>query len=214
MKKVFSLLIFSLCLGCFCQVYGQSGNEKFRQHTGFYLSMSAGPAFGKITLDETRPYVESFEFSGTGGQLDIKIGGAVKENLILHATMISTVLPGPKIKSSSHSGRASDDMSIDENMLLGGGLTYYIMPANIFLSGSAGMGKYSFTYDNNSQNDISTNSGLSIQLKAGKEWWIGKRWGLGFAFTYGKTNLTNKGTDYDEKLNSNRFSILFNATFN
>ena len=54
-----------------------------------------------------------------------------------------------------------------------------------------------------------------MQLKAGKEWWISKRWGLGIAFTYGKTFVHNGPRDgEEEKLNSNRFGILLNATFN
>ena len=48
-----------------------------------------------------------------------------------------------------------------------------------------------------------------------KEWWIGKKWGLGVGLTYSKTKLTNEpGNEIVEKLNSNRFGILLNATFN
>ena len=177
--------------------------------------MSIGPTFGTIRDDMTGTITDKLEFSGTGVQFDIKIGGAVQENLILYASMASTVINGPKINSTSQTGRLNGNMGINENMLIGVGLTYYVMPNNLFLSGSAGMGNYTLTDNNDSKNNVKTDNGFSIQLKAGKEWWVGKRWGLGIALTYGKTIVKNGpyvGTE--EKFNSNRFGVLFNATFN
>ena len=67
----------------------------------------------------------------------------------------------------------------------------------------------------NSDNDIITEGGFSMQLKLGKEWWVSKNWGLGIGLTYGKTNVTNEPTNGEmEELSSNRFGILFNTTFN
>jgi len=110
---------------------------------------------------------------------------------------------------------ASGDVSINESMFLGGGLTYYFMPNNIFISGSIGMGGFSLTDVANSSNNVSTNNGFSMQLKAGKEWWVSRKWGLGVALTYGKTNVNNTpSSDIKEKINSNRFGIVFNATLN
>ena len=194
----------------FYSAYAQSSKDKHQQHTGFFLSMGLGPAFGKITSDMGH---EQIDMSGAGYKFDFKIGGAVKENLILHATMISTMLDGPSVKSSYYGmlGKTTNSISISENMLIGGGLTYYIMPFNLFLSGSLGLGNYSLT-DIDSNVNGSTNNGVSMQLKVGKEWWVSRRWGLGIALTYGKTFVDN--TAGNEKLNSNRFGILFNATLN
>ena len=215
MKNVF--LLFCLCLftSNFVSVYGQSevGNVKYRQHTGFYLSLSVGPAFGTISNQIKGGDLE--KYSGTGALFDIKIGGALQENLILHATMISTSINGAKVTLPNASGRLDDNMSINENMLIGGGLTYYVMPQNILLSGSVGIGNYNFTDTKNSDNNRKTDNGFSMQLKIGKEWWVGKRWGLGMALTYGKTFLNNGPYDgIENKFNSNRFGVLFNATFN
>ena len=215
MKNVFLLLSFCLFTSNFCFVYGQSGDGKFQQHTGFFLSMSIGPAFGLISDDMKGAVTDRLEFKGTGLQFDIKIGGALRENLILHATMASTAINGAKIKSKNQTGRLNDNMSVNENMMIGIGLTYYVMPNNIFLSGSAGIGNYTLTDTKNSENNLRTDNGFSMQLKAGKEWWVGKRWGLGIALTYGKTLVNNGPYDgVEEKFNSNRFGILFNTTFN
>jgi hypothetical protein len=208
-KNVILLLSFCLMTSNFHSVYAQSNKDKHQQHTGFYLSMGMGPAFGKITSDMGH---EQIDMSGTGMKFDFKIGGAVRENLILHATMISTMLNGPSVKSSyGGTGKTENTLSISENMLIGGGLTYYVMPSNLFLSGSLGLGNYSLTDTKNDVNG-STNGGFSMQLKVGKEWWVARRWGLGIALTYGKTFVDN--TAGNEKLNSSRFGILFNATLN
>ena len=147
------LLIFCLLISSFCSVYGQTDNViKYRQHTGFFLSMGIGPVFGKISSDMISPIPGKVEFSGTGAKFDLKIGGAVRENLILHATIISSAMNGPVVKTPNQSGKTSDKFSIGEVMIIGGGLTYYIMPSNIFLSGSAGLG--SFTLSNPDENPI------------------------------------------------------------
>jgi hypothetical protein len=201
MKKLF-LLFTSLC--CFGIIKAQ-----VNEHDGFYLSMGLGPVFGSIT-DKSSSF--NFTYSGTGAEFDFKIGGTIQENLILHATMDSKSIVGPNIKNGSISVSTSNNLSISEGFL-GGGLTYYIMPANIFVSSSLGIGYYGFVNTDNNTN-IATQKGLGIQLKLGKEWWVSANWGLGIGITYGKSNLTNKADGISEDLDSNRFGILFNATFN
>jgi len=182
----------------------------YHQHAGFYLSMSIGPVFGKITDDIKG--VGLLEFTGTGAQFDFKIGGAISENLILHATLVSSSIAGPTVKNANLSATTSNSVSLGEAMI-GAGITYYMMPSNIFLSGSLGFGNFTVS---DSKNDINTSTkrGVSLQIKAGKEWWISKNWGFGIGLTYGKTNLTNIADGLEEKMDSNRFGILFNTTFN
>lgn len=173
--------------------------------------MSLGPNFASIT-DVSDGYFD-YKYAGTGAQFDLKIGGAIKENLILHATLTSNTLTGPKITSSGSTDKATNKLTIGEGMI-GAGVTYYIMPSNIFLSSSLGIGNFTLV-DTSNETDISTERGFSMQLKVGKEWWVSKNWGLGVALTYGKTNLTNKpGYGVEEKMNSNNIGILFNATLN
>jgi hypothetical protein len=99
--------------------------------------------------------------------------------------------------------------------MIGGGVTYYLMPVNIFFSGSMGLGNFSIIDSNDNSNNVSTQRGFSMQIKIGKEWWISKKWGIGLSLTYGKTKLTNEpGGGVVEKMNSNRFGVLFNASLN
>jgi hypothetical protein len=174
--------------------------------------MSIGPNFPTITSEVKGD--SKYTFTGTGALFDIKIGGALQENLLLHATLLSSSLVGPKVTSGSISQNAPNNLSIGESML-GGGITYYIMPQNIFLSGSVGFGGYTLIDNTNSNNSVSTDKGFSMQIKAGKEWWVSKKWGLGIAVTYGKTKLTNSpGGGVEEFMDSNNFGVLFNATLN
>jgi hypothetical protein len=210
MKK--SIMLFVL-LCAFFTMYAQ---EPQHQHKGLYLSLGIGPVFGNVE-DVVKDNIEgnyTLNMSGVGLNMDLKIGGAVKENLILHATITSSALPGPTISISGNDDiKTSDNMSVGEAMI-GAGATYYFMPSNFLISGSAGIGNFSIINEDDNVN-ISTERGLSIQLKAGKEWWISKKWGMGIALTYGKTNLTNNpGGGISEKLDSNRFAVLLNVSFN
>lgn len=205
MKKIF---LFSLFIICISTLTAQDG---FHQHDGFALSMSLGPVFGTVSDDFGTNYME---LSGTGALFDFKIGGAIKENLILHATILSSSVPGPTITfSGNQSAVAPDNVSLGEAMI-GAGLTWYIMPTNFFFSGSAGIGNFSILDTKTNSNDA-TQRGFSMQIKVGKEWWVSKNWALGIGVTYGKTHLTNEpGGGIIEKMDSNRFGILFNTTFN
>jgi hypothetical protein len=213
MKKLFFL---GLLMAAFTALSAQQ-NEVYYQHKGFYLSMGVGPVFGKVT-DEVNENGNAYtiDMNGTGVVFDFKIGGAIKENLILHATIISNTMPGPTVTYSNNmtGGKASNNMNVGEAMF-GAGLTYYLMPSNMLFSGSLGLGNFSVMDNTNSENNISTQRGFSMQLKVGKEWKVSKKWGLGVAVTYGKTSLTNEpGGGLSEKMNSNRLGILFNASLN
>jgi hypothetical protein len=210
MKKLF--ILFLLLISAVAYVNAQQGDPQqgYHEHDGFYLSMCLGPVFGPIT-DDLGSY--TMDFSGVGAQFDFKIGGRISQNLLLHATLVSSAVSGPKVTYSNNTTyQASNDMTLGE-ATLGVGLTYYIMPSNIFFSGSLGIGNFSIQ-DVNNHTNITTHMGFSMQLKVGKEWWVGKNWGLGVGITYGKTNLTNNSGGISEKLDSNRIGILFNTTFN
>lgn len=212
MKKIVLLgLLMAIFFGTHAQMIDKGQVLDYRLHKGFYLSMSIGLNFPNITIEEVN--VTNMKLTGTGGQFDLKIGGAIQENLILHATITSHSISGPKVESYGVSQNSSNKMSIGEAMI-GCGMTYYFMPANIFVSGSAGLGNFTLI-NNDTDTNISTDRGFSFQLKAGKEWWVSKRWGLGVSVTYGKTMVTNTpGGGVEETLNSNNFAISFNATLN
>ncbi len=183
-----------------------------RQHKGFFLSLSLGPVFGPIHMDSSID--GKYDLTGTGAAFDFKIGGAIQENLILHATLYSNALVGPKQElPTGETYKHTDKITYSES-LLGAGLTYYFMPSNIFISGSAGLANFSID-DQDRNYKSTTERGIGFQLKAGKEWWISKRWGLGVSATYGSSSVNSTpSTGLQEKVSSDRFGISFNATLN
>ena len=200
------LLTFSIA-----QTRPEKKTQKDRIHKGFYLSMSIGPSFIAVTDVAAGDF--DYKYKGTGALFDFKIGGSRKENILLHATLVSSSLVGPKLYAEGTSLKLPDEISIGEGMF-GVGFTYYVMPQNILLSASAGIGYFTLSDTKNNVN-ISTDKGFSFQLKAGKEWWVSRRWGLGIGVTYNRTSLTNRpGDGITELLGSNNISLLFNATFN
>ena len=180
-----------------------------RTHNGFYLSMQTGPAFGYINGNSNQS--SSYTVSGTGFAFDIQIGGAIKENLILHGTIVFKSIFGPEFDDGVNKVTISKDYSFDE-LMMGIGTTRYLRN-NFFITANIGLGQFSLADDTNNTT-IDTDYGFSYQLKIGKEWWISNRWGLGAAFEYGGTRTKDTMGDYQETWQSHRFGIKFTATLN
>ena len=212
MKKLtITLLILIAFFFCRAQNFNEMQRVNYRMYKGLFLCLSAGPNFSEIMVKERGRY-DTF-YNGSGPLLDLKIGGAIKEDLILHATLTTNFMSGPKITSNGQTQKTSDKFMIGEDFI-GGGITYYMMPSNLLFSGSIGLGNFRIEDDEN-DTSISSDKGFGFQLKVGKEWWISRRWGLGIALSYSKLNVTNKPeTNVEEIINSDNLGICINATFN
>jgi hypothetical protein len=89
---------------------------------------------------------------------------------------------------------------------MGGGVTYYIVPANVYLSGSLGLGWLSAT--ENVESDV----GFGLDITLGKEWWVGGSWGLGLAGAFGYHSVPDGVVDANWSGAS--FGLRFSATLN
>ena len=141
-------------------------------HKGFYARFGIGPVFGKASYDDTGALVAQGEVKGTGAAIELLIGGAIKENLILHLDLVSRALVDPEVSLNSSGFVKTQDFSFSEASY-GAGVTYYFMPINIYTSGSLGVGTFVFTDDKAGTTNRS-DFGLAINIKAGKMFWIGK----------------------------------------
>jgi hypothetical protein len=191
----------------------------YHQHDGFYLSMNIGPALGGTIINASGndAAFNEFIYRGPGMMIDLKIGGAIRENLILSFDIIGRTITGPEGEMDGVSlGSANEDVSAVDNSY-GVGLTRYFMPQNIFISGSLGFGRMILT-NKETDSEATSRWGPSVHLKAGKEWWVGKNWGLGasvgYGFTYAQDEEPPSGVDYEGHLMSHQFYLLFNTTFN
>lgn len=200
-KKVW---LVSLTLFVTVSGFGQRGEYT---HDGFFLNLGLGVNFSSVNTKVEDVY--DVDFTGAGSAIDILVGGSPTENFALHATIRSDGTQNPNFDDGNESGNTTD--TILGTGFWGVGCTVYSQD-NFFFSTSIGRG--AIVLDNGSET-ITSDGGLGLYLRCGKEWWVGKQWGLGVSLDYlaagGTTDLIN---DQQEKWTSNNFSISFSATLN
>lgn len=182
-------------------------------HDGFFLNLALG--FGHQSFDyEANKAPYDLEASGMSGEFDIKLGGRIATNTLLHASILG-ITNNEDLDIKSQDGYEIGSTSgQNENMtILGIGVTYYF-PMNVFFSGTIGMAQFTLQ-NSDSENDRaegSTDTGLGFQLAVGKEWWVSDNWGLGVsaAFTYGSAEDKNDAGD----ASAYGINVMFSATFN
>jgi len=174
-----------------------------RDHLGFFLRMTAGGLYASSGNDDFEIGTESgeFEFTGWGGDFTIALGGCVSENLALHGTLFSWSMSDPDVDfEGTDLGELDGSLSMSA---YGGGVTYFIMPANVYLSGNIGMGFLTLDTD---FGDDTSDPGIALDLSVGKEWWVGNSWGLGLAGAFGYHSI--------DDFSGWNAGVRFSATFN
>jgi hypothetical protein len=150
---------------------------------------------------------------GLSGMFELAAGGSVVGNLILHANV--SVLPvGDAFRDvSGVRDTFYDHIHVDLG-LVGGGLTYYFMPNDAYVTGVLGVAGMSETRDDDRV--IRSHAGLGSSLSIGKEWWAGSEgeWGLGAALsTSFYTAKANVLGEY-QRLYGTGLAVAFSATLN
>lgn len=201
--KLFSFIAFAAILATLAVVQPAAAGP--RDHAdGFFLRLSSG--FGSMG-SKNDASIASFDFTGTGTDLDIAIGAVVAPNLALHGTLMGWLTSDPDVEfNGDDMGKANGDLTATG---FGAGLTYYLMPANVYLTGSIGAGSLEFDAGNIAGE---TDSGLIMTFGLGKEWWVGDKWGLGAAL--GVIHHSFPDPDVDENWNGTSFTLRFSATMN
>jgi len=179
----------------------------YHRHDGFYLSMNVGIAGGKTVLSDDDG--NELTFSGPGSAIEIRIGNALTPNLIISADLMGRAVAGPHVEFGGASADADDDFTISDGVF-GVGLTYYFLPQNIFISGTAGFGQIA---EDDGDDKFETDLGFAMSFKVGKEWWVSKNWGLGVSGGYAFVSAED-GDFEGLSLTSNKFFVLFNTTYN
>jgi hypothetical protein len=202
LKTLFiSLIIFTIPSALFADA---------ETHDGFYFNFLLGFGYDQTTIESDGS--ADMDLTGTGYNLKFKMGGTPVENFIIFGTLGFYDLEGPEISSGSYSE------TVDETYVtyseFGGGFCYYIMPVNVFISAdlSAVQGVVGNTEADTSE---SSDTGWSLSLSVGKEWWISDNWGIGAAVvaTYGV--MPNEVTyGEDETLIHKYMGIAITATYN
>ena len=175
-----------------------------KTHDGLFLHLSAGA--GGAQTEIKIPGLNT-ELSGGSTDLNFAIGAVIAPNLALHGTLFGWLVSDPE---GTIQGLGSATVSGDLDLTAyGGGLTYYFMPVNIYLSGSVGAGE--LTADTPS-GSAETDTGIVGEFSVGKEWWVGGSWGLGVSGSFGFHSIPDGGVD--ENWSGTSWAIRFSATMN
>lgn len=186
---------------------GAQGNDT-RHHDGFYFSLGLGPSFGHV--DSKNTYASDYqreyrsEYYGTPFVFDLRIGGAIRKDLVLTFDMVGRSMSGPQLKTDSGTYMTSDDFSFSENTY-GVGITRFFMPLNVYVGATLGTGIFVYNFDSDND-ELSTSlrskGGFSWMLRAGKSWYLGRKWGLGIGMGFGNTTTHTQISGDTEDLSS------------
>jgi hypothetical protein len=190
------------------QGLGQTG---IHEHDSFFLRMMYG--FGYAELVEKDVLGSDLKYSGFSQDLRFQIGGTVAENLILFGEFGGVMQIDPQFEYMGVTGKATDvTVSVFD---FGGGITYYWMPSNIYISLSLLSSQATFEFQGTTGE---SQYGFGFNGMVGKEWWVGEQWGLGVAlygyFSTMKDDGTINGVNYSSDINNFSVGVMFSATYN
>jgi hypothetical protein len=154
-------------------------------HDGLYLNASLGPGWLRA---KSHLAVASYDtaWSGRATSLGLSAGYAFAKRFVVFAAFSESQVRNPS---------GDDDVVSVEWTGLGPGLRYYLMPANVFFSGSFLLSKLAWypAFSTRGSSNWTSDWGGTGQIAAGKEWWVLGDLGVGVAavFAYGKVPATN-----------------------
>jgi hypothetical protein len=93
----------------------------------------------------------------------------------------------------------------------GGGVAYYFMPANVYVS--AAIAAIQLRVDYKDEEIAKTDTGVGIDLLVGKEWWVSEGWGVGVALELSGGRVKDNGPG-SPTWSAGSLGLLFSATFN
>jgi hypothetical protein len=166
------------------------------------LRVTTGWGFGRLGASKGGLHEPSFTL-GFG----VDVGAAVIENLIVRG----------RLRGAAGYYRESD---FGDHVLftfggVGAGVDYYFMPVNLYIGGTlsiAGIARAQADEDKGHR----SKAGVGIDLDVGKEWWVGRRWGLGLALraSYVDVGSANILGDPAARLRAFHVGLQLSATFN
>jgi hypothetical protein len=173
-----------------------------QKHEGFYLRLQIG--VGYMTARHG-----TSTMTGTGIGVGGAIGGMVIPNLALFGTFLYHQVRSPTTDFYGSTGTYSGNLTSET---FGGGLAYYLEPSNVYFSAAA-VATSAGLYDMGNNKMWTSNRGLGFDLMIGKEWWVGRDWGLGFAAEVTGAWMTDTD-NHPSTWATFTYGMLFSATYN
>jgi hypothetical protein len=148
--------------------------------------------------------------SGRGWPFALSAGFAPTRSLVVFGEFYELQIRNP----------SSDLVDLDL-LAIGPGLSYYLMPINIFASCSLSLSQASYRngtpLDTRYGTNVTSNWGILGRFSLGKEWWVSGNWGIGLA---GELLLGRMGgkdqswQDGESHFTVKGYSLFATASFN
>ena len=180
-------------------------NGAARTHDGFFLRMTIGPGYARTAAAFLGT---ELTFEGDTVAASLAIGGVVASNLTLHGTLFGWFSQNPDLVIGPIAGDYAGDVTLSGT---GAGVTYYLMPSNVYVSATLGGGQVEFAQSGGGT--TSTDWGFAFDFIVGKEWWVSDNWALGLSGDVGFHNVPDASVS-GLNWSGHNFAILFSATFN
>jgi hypothetical protein len=133
--------------------------------------------------------------SGGGPSFSFDAGGAVAENTIVHARLSTLYATDPhsRIDGSNYDQSRHDYTGA---VLLAPAITYYFMPANVYLTGAFGVSWIAQRYRDSAgeRHTRVSDPGPGFNVDVGKEWWGADQVGLGLAGRFWYSRISDESS--------------------
>jgi len=176
-------------------------------HDGFYLRLQVGGGYLRAKAADVSP---DLVVKGGSGNINAEVGFALVNNFILFAKFYGASAPNPSLQLGDLTIEGQNEDVSQNYGAVGLGLTYYFMPANIYLSGAITYTQLSIS--ENGEKVAESDVGGGLHLGVGKEWWVSKNWGLGIGAELALGRILNESTH--DNWNVTHLSLVFSATYN
>lgn len=149
-------------------------------HDDIFARLAVGAGYQSLLAPDRGVRYHTF---GAALSVELSVGGEVAENLLLHVTALhwSLLHPFYEVDGAGVSDRSGEASAI----AVGPGMTYYVMPWNLFATLSIGLGRMFMTKPASQNPDadvsarIDSSTGWIVHGAIGKEWWVDEQWLLG-----------------------------------
>ena len=199
--KTFNRIAVAVALCALAGAAQAQGRGQAQTHDGFYLQLDLGGGFLKSSLEDF-----DIDLEGGAGQFGIALGAAVTPNFIVAGHLWGATVSDPDVSTPIGSGQADGTLTLSG---IGVQLTYYFMPANVYVQATPSM--TTLTADDGS-NSSSTDNGFGMRLAVGKEWWVSHNWALGLNAQAAFASNNDGGVPADWQ--TTWFGVAFSATYN
>ena len=182
-------------------------------HDGFIFRyvLGVGNTSGEVSGEGAK-----IELTGMGTSNSILFGGSINPNLALGFELVAGNSENLDVTATNADGQSADLPSSGAkivNFVMGPNITYFIMPENIYLTGTVGVGQGQSS--NSKYSTVGTSDlGIGFNLGVGKEWFVSENWGLGVSANIVSVSADSKDDCPTCKYSGTSYSINFTATFN